>query len=740
MRQYRFALLAGIALFALILAGCGGSGGGGGAITGTTGIATTIGATTDVATNRSGGRSSDISAPLDRGALIEAFDFTTRTKLATGSVGADGKGVINLPAGKTVLVTVTGTRNKKRYRLSLIIATTTAAQTSYVAGPASTLTAEALGKYYGKGIELDTDSIQKVKDAADAYFDAHPSADVCLGGALMREGKAYGASDGINATELASVVQSVPSENELGDLPMAKNAVQQLRDATIPLEAIVSDEIPDIETVAEQTANALSQVDVAELSDSYRILTDRLGDYILPLATGSLSYNAKVYTDVMDLPVGKAYKITSALNAMETVLVDYPSANTPNVIKILRFQPDGVYTTTFQRLTQVTMKATVTCTGDSSLLYTSTFNTAIPSGADPAVSVSASFKDKYISTPLAFQGTFNVTGPRQGPYSSASLSGQLSSAEANCKGGVSVFFPSALPSGAPKGASVYKYPTRVTFSNLSASLKSGTTSGSVSGGMDIKLTPEEIDGQLRPIPTDVTLTNGAIAATTGGKTSRVSGSGAFKMSTAPGGEGMPNFIPTIFSITGFSASLNNGQITASGSISFKGRATKMGDTYTDFPTDASLTGKYANTKSGLSFDGSLDGKWTNPGDNKKYSQLQYAINAKGTLSRTNYRDIVVDLAFSTNGAGGATLNVNKLAWATQSLQGSGNGRVDDNGNVEITRLTLVYRNGVKLTLDQNMSGLVSVNDEQMGTIGKDEYGVKVSFKDKTFRYLVGGAP
>lgn len=733
MRSLRYLYPVGIVLLALILAGCGGGGGGGRTLTGGTGFVTTIGA--DAGGGEALSRDSGIVAKLDAGAVIQAFDFTTGTLLATGTIGDNGMGNINLPPGKTVAIVVTGTRGGKPYRLSTVIPTVIADNQTYIAGPAETLAAEALAeKFYAKDTVIDKDTWSGLLDTAQQLITDNPDPDMSVGGGYVA-GTAFGAADSLNPEAAADVIDGVPDIIDNG-LAKAKNAVRLINTAGVPFKVFLDEEVPDLEAVAEATANGIADVNIRAFADKYRILGDRLGELFFPAINGDYYYDGQSGVGIDDLEVGKAYKVIGD-RTPENALEDYPARNVAGVVTIVK-ENEGDTLTLTSRKNGTTWTLTEKSTADSRLNYTVILPDGVASRANPTIAASISLTDKDITTPLTLVGTVRLTGPAGGPYTTVVFTGAVTSLEVNATSQTTVKFPATVPEGAPESWDTYYYPSEITMNSLNGRFSSGGLVATVSGAYSMKMTPTVVMDNLVPMPTELTLTSAALSVSGNGKSFSMSGSGAVKCSYQEGGF-YPKIFPTEFSITNLTASLNGGQVTATGSLSAKGQIIKKDGTNSVFPTDVSLNGAYANTVSGTSFSGALTGKWDNPGDDPDLKTLQATITVQGSLKRANHQDFSADLRFATDGAGSGTLTVTKLGWTNQYLTGSATGTMNADGNgLETAELTLTNQDGVKFEMNQAFIGQVSVGAEKFGDIEQDSGAVRVNFTDDTFDYLVGG--
>lgn len=728
MKKARFLLAAAVVVAALAITGCGGGGGGGGAITGGTGVLTIIGA------DAGGGvltRSRDgvINAPLDDGAKIEAFDFTDGTKLATGTIKS-GKGRINLPAGKTVVVIVTGTRNGKQYRLSLIIPCTSQSQAEYIANPATTIAAEAIAqKFYKQGKMIDDTTWQNVLKEAQDYIDANPTADVSIGGGLIAAGKAFGEQGSINEDEFANVVAAVP--DEINDkLVKAKNAVLQIKQAGVPFKGLLNDELADIALVAQSTGKAIENANLHQYGEKYRQMAERMNYLMVPAIAGGFGIPEEILgigvrgVSIMDLEVGKAYRVVGEEDGL--LLLEQTTGAETGKVKITRVEGTTTYvlrgtpTSTSWTLVQ-------TSSADASLNYT------VALAESPTPRVNVSLRDRYVTTPLTFSGTLAIEGPTNAP-TSVTFNGTLGSAELTASGTAAVKFP-AVPQGRQEEM---RWPNEIDLALNSSKFSAGGVTSQASGTFVMKLTTElfEIGAGLPrlPLPTEISLSNASLVVNAGGHVSSVSGSGVIKLSEYESGENS-GVMPTEFTINNFSASLD-GKVTASGKLSVKGVVPDRSES-PDLPwiTDATLEGTFTNKHNGTSLTGTLTGKWNNPGSAP--NEAEGTVTATGTLKRANYEDFTVSLQIQFNGDCTADLTVTKIGWTNAYMAGTGTLTLDENGDVTQATLSLTNQAGVKFDIDQDYNGAVTIDGEEVATISKDGTAAKVTYSDDTYDYLFG---
>jgi len=460
-----------VVIVAAVLAGCGGGGGG------QPGVTLTIGGDTSPQSSRADTRAATLIAPVDPGAVVTVYDFKTGSVIKTGTIDATGFCRLDITPGLTVAVVITGTRSGKSYRLSRIIPVVPVGDTEYVVGPATTLAAEAIGeKHYRTGAAIDEGTVDVVTGLAETYVQAHTSADFSVGGGLIA-GTTFGAAGSLNATALQSIIDAVPNTID-NNLVAGKNAVQQIKEAGLPLEAILSQELPD--------ANSIFTTEVAA---KYEALAARLGKLILPSILGDLQYNASE-ASVFGLTVGQAYKVSEKVDGI-LVIADDPAHNQAGKITIIYTTipgetPAGTYKVEAVKSgSQWTV--TQTFTGDPQQLYTVTVP-EVPEtgpGANPTLTINASLKDSDFSTPLTFSGTVRAAGTDPEHYTSITLSGTLSTPQLSSSGTFQANFPASLPAGADPSSSTYGFPTAFSMSNASITGTSGGTTIRLTGSVSV---------------------------------------------------------------------------------------------------------------------------------------------------------------------------------------------------------------------------------------------------------------
>lgn len=603
-------------LLLTLLSGCGGGGGGGGGDT-TPGSALTLGADAQYAATRAATRAEAVlGAKLDAGANVTAYELATGLQVATGVLDSSGFVTLTVPSDKALIVVITGTSASKAYRLSIVLAQVPV-DAEYVADPATSITAEAVAtKFLSSGKTLAQSDIDAVQEAAVSFVTSHPDADYSVGAGPILElgsGDVAGSIDGI---ELADVIAVVPNPDTVNDkIVLAKNAVQQIKEAGIPLEAMVSQERPDVEGIF-----------TTEVSAKYDALWTRLNKLIIP-AHGNLMYNGQ-RMQTGDLTMDQAYKVTD-YNYGNPIIVDDPANNQAGQITITYETPPGempagIYTVVAKKV-GARWILTQTFSGDPQQEYV--FDTPdINLGtnpSNPSYTATASVKDSNFTTPVTFEGAISATGPDTDHYTQITFTGTLSSPNVSSSGTFQANFPSSVPSGAEIGDKTYDFPISASMSNANITVTGGGTTIALTGNISVEM------------------------------------------------------------------------------------VTFMGDYGLEIaPKNITMTGTYDNSHSGLHFNGSITGVWTN-------APTTGNVNAKGTLTlhgeltRVGHPTYYADISFALD-SGNITSDIDLRAGAN-TLQGTASGTLDVNGNLGESHMTLTNQAGVQFNLVRSPEGVVTGN-------------------------------
>ncbi|MHB0935841.1 MAG: hypothetical protein ACYDCO_22835 [Armatimonadota bacterium] len=449
MRKILVLLITLILGLAVLLSGCG-SGGDDAPMA--PGVTLEIGAETG--TGATGMTKADVSllAPLDAGATVTVSDFRTGAVIRTGTLDSEGFCPLsNITTGLTVAIVVTGSRSGVPYRLSTILANVPNSNGTVVLTPATSIAAEALAQqFYQQNQIIDTATFEQVLDAAQTYVDANPGANYSLNGTLL-QGSTFGVDGNLDESALSTVFAAVPDTVD-NDIVLAKNAVQQIREAGFTLNQMVQLPPPDFQNIFTQA-----------VIDNYNALGERLNILMLPAILGDMDYyNGSSWQygiPIMALTPGKAYKVTTNYGGYLEI-TDDSGNDTPGQVILSDNTSGTVYTLVARQTSGTTMQITQTSSGDALMQYRATVTLPIgPDESNPTVQVSISLRDAVYTTPLTFVGTINAVGADLDHYTRITYHGTLTTPEVTSNCELQANFPAAMPAGAEPGAQIYEFPT-----------------------------------------------------------------------------------------------------------------------------------------------------------------------------------------------------------------------------------------------------------------------------------------
>ena len=625
---------------AILAAGLVGCGGGGPGSSEPTGVTLTISADTEWSETRSvTSRATTMIAPLaDEGSLVVAYDYSTGLEVARGTLTL-GTCKLNVTPGLTIVVVITGKSGGKDYRLSTIIPDVPIADAEVVADPATTIAAEAIAQKHpiGSGTVLDDATFGDVLGEATAYVAANADEDFSLTGGLIG-GTAFGGAGSIVVAEIPDVVAAVPDVIN-SNLVQAKNAVQQIKEAGVPLMAMTAQEIPDAEGIFTD-----------EVIDKYKAFAAGLDESVMgTLLMGSWDSVQLDGSDVhySDIPLGRTY--TGVLSGGVLTLTD-ADADTAGRYTIVT-EVDALTRTVVAVKSgiQWTINETVS---DGSAEYSASFpDTGHEPGLNPSFTADISLKNEAFPTAVTFEGTASAVGAGKAAYTKMVFDGTLTAPDFEARGRFEVNFLSELPDKAKPDAVIYDFPT-------SASMTNASIAATDSAGNTITLT-------------------GAISAT--GTT-----------------------------------------ITESGDLG-----------HTEFrPSHFALSGTYANSKSGLGFEGSITANWTNPAasyDDEMKAEAN--VNLHGEITRGDHPPYYEDLTVTLDN--GAITSVIDLRVGGNSLKGTASATMVHE-HLPYGTLTLTNQAGVQFNLalsaSEVFSGSVKAGDPltQVATITKDGDRIRIA--------------
>lgn len=628
MRAKALLYSAGFLLLLTLLAGCGGGGGGS-----TPELAATLNLSTDtMSVSLAASSRAVVGAALDEGGIVTVYNFLTGEVIVTGTLDAQGKSTVEVPAGLTVAIVITGTQGDpaKNYRLSLVIPTVPIDGGDYTADPATSIAAEAVAqKYYGT--QIISQSVLDVATAdAQAFVTANADADFSLTGDLITgTGTDFGKDAGLGA-DLDEIVNGVPDETN--GVALAKIAVQQIKEAGVPLVAMVSLERPDVDGIF-----------TTEVTAKYKALGSRLDKLIMPALAGDLELSGSPSDrlSIFDLAVGNAYQVIGEDFGR---LVIEPNGTASGKIVITADSPPGETPAGTYRLeaskSGTTWTVTQTFTGDELQHYTVTVPEAVQDGVNPGANPSftgnISLTDSAFTTPITFNGTASAVGADPDQYTQWTFTGTLTSENVTSSGTFQANFPSTVPAGAEAWDNIYDFPTAAS------------------------------------------MTNGNITVTGGGTTIALTGNISVEMVNYTGDSGL------------------------------------------EFaPKTVSMTGTYDNSHSGLHFEGSITGNWTNAPTTGSLTAAG-TLNLDGELTRDGHPTYYADITFTLD-SGTVTSDIDLRAGAS-TLIGTATGTFTADDHLGDSSLKLTNQAGVEFNVTRSaagaIGGTVKVGSETVATIAE----------------------
>jgi hypothetical protein len=598
-------------LLLTLLAGCGGGGGGS-----TPELGATLSLSTDtMSVSLAASSRTVVGAALDEGGIVTVYNFLTKEVVATGTLDAQGKANVEVPAGLTVAIVITGTQGDpaKNYRLSLVIPTVPIDGGDYTADPVTSIAAEAIAqKYYGTQI-ISQSVLDVATAAAQAFVTANADADFSLTGDLITgTGTDFGEDAGLGA-DLDEIVNGVPDETN--GVALAKIAVQQIKEAGTPLQAMVSEEPDDINTV------------IQDLTDKYQALGERLGALIVPAIGGQLieSGSPTDRLSVFDLENGQGYSVSDIDSEGRLVLVDSDANDIAGQITIVDDSLELV-----AKLSGSTWTVTQTSSEDTSMDYVVTVpesaTTQEQPGVNPSFAGTISLEDSEFTTPITFNGTLSATGSEPN-YTRAEFNGTLTGPNVNSTGDVVVTFLSELPEGVSPDHDTIDFPSAFSITGGNVSVTDEDTTIAITGDISATLvTIVKEGGWTDTVPTDV-----SISGTYSNSSSGLNFSGSI--------EGTWSNAPT------------SGATTANGSIRMQGELTR--ESHPTYSADLQFT------KSGATISSTID---LRAGGNTLTGSGSVTLQDEGdptggSLTLTNQAGVVFSVTWDASGVPTGTVKV-----------------------------------------------------------------------------------
>lgn len=638
--RYTIAILV-LTSLVVVMAGCGG---GGGSSLNNTGVALTIGADTAVSAAIPKSRDTTIESPLDAGADVTVYNFETGTVLATGKLDANGLCTLRIPPRLTVAVVVTGQREGKPYRLSTIIPSVPTTDSTVVANPVTSLASEAIAqKAFAQNLTIDQETFDTVLAAAAEYVGNNPEADYSLEGNVFTGSAAdFGQAAGLNADEVQDVIDSVPAE-AYDRVAAAKNAVRQIQEAGLPLNAMLMQERPDIEGVFTEA-----------VAEKYSALVGRLSLLALPALFDEFYLEDESrYVGLSDLALGHVYGIESdGWRLFEITEGEYYQPEADKVVVLAYDESADVVYRAVASKSGSNWTIVQTSEVDEALEYTIVVTDieSIPA-ANPSVTLNANLVDSTLTDPIVFNGTISAVGINENSYTQITVSGQLTSDEITSGGTFQANFPATKPAGADPDQMTYEFPTSFHSENAQIAFTNGETTITLSG---------------------------RIAAT------------MVVLNTPDGPISVPNHIE--------------------------------------------LEGGYANSNSGLSFEGSIVGNWTNPGLGLNETTVVGTVVLDGNMTRAGHPTYRGTLTFGLNN--GAATCVIDLQVGTSTLVGQATAQLRADQPPSSASLELRNQSDVVFTLTAvpgGAEGEITKGGEKAADITIAGSILRIDYTDQTFQ-------
>lgn len=640
--RYTIAILV-LTSLVVVMAGCGG--GGGGSSLQDTGVAITIGADAAVSAAIPKSRDTTIESPLDAGADVTVYSFETGDVLATGKLDASGLCTLRIPPRLTVAVVVTGQREGKPYRLSTIIPSVPTTDSTVVANPVTSLASEAIAqKAFAQNLTIDQETLDTVLAAAAEYVGNNPEADYSLEGNVFTGSAAdFGQAAGLNADEVQDVIDSVPAE-AYDRVAAAKNAVRQIQEAGLPLNAMLMQERPDIEGVFTEA-----------VAEKYSALVGRLSLLALPALFDEFYLEDESrYVGLTDLALDHVYGIMPDEDWCLVEITDgtYYQPEAGKVVILAYDQSEDVVYRAVASKSGSNWTIVQTSEADAELEYTIVVTDieSIPA-ANPSVTLTANLVDSTLTDSIVFNGTISAVGADQDSYTQVTVSGQLTSDEITSGGTFQANFPATKPAGADPDQMTYEFPTSFHSENAQIAFTNGETTITLSG---------------------------RIAAT------------MVVLNTPDGPISVPNHIE--------------------------------------------LEGGYTNSNSGLSFEGSIVGNWTNPGLGLNETTVVGTVVLDGNMTRAGHPTYRGTLAFGLNN-GTATCAID-LQVGTSTLVGQATAQLRADQPPASASLELRNQSDVVFTLNAvpgGAEGEITKGGEKAADITIAGSILRIDYTDQTFQ-------
>lgn len=699
-----------------------------------------------------------IGGQLDQGAKIEVFNFQTGALITSGTIGSDGFGSVTLTPGLVVVVVITGKRDGKDFRLSLLLPSVPNGDITVVANPITTIASELIGEKFYKKSLIDSDVYEKILLEAQKWCIDHPT----VSSAITEHYMLPGGFGNIDESKFIDISAMIPATID-NSVVKGKNAIQQVREAGLPFRMLLNQETPSLRKIATAVNTAFNGDKIAAIQTNYSKIGGNLSRLMLPAIQASWEMTDAngnpiegKTPNIFKLEMGKGYRIIQHIeeygyNEYFYNLTFYPDStlDIPNQITMKMAVIGDFYTLTLKKDSNGWIMEQ-TAVVDTKLKYTLIIPT-VSLNADPIAHGLFSFTDKNLITPVTFDGTAKATGVDKNHYSRIEFNGKLTSKEFEANGEFAADFVKELPLNAYPGDKIYDYLTGFTMTNAYIQFTSIKGVAKMGGSLVVKSEILQVNDRPRSFPTDYQLNEGIMSVTINGETltDKVAlsfgGSIGVKLVNALYNTSYESIPVNFYSNAKISVESPAGDVIVEGLFNATSKQIVMKGRPTAMPNYAKLVGKYSNSDSKMAINGTIEVRLNNPTDNMTVDKANTLMTIIGDIKQGEYQPYAVNIVFSTDGNGKAICDMNTMKFGNYSLNGNGEATITLVGNeTKVSNAILVINNqdGVKVTLSQGtdnvMTGVISVDGKNVANIapGLPGNSTTITFTDGTTEVLM----
>ena len=568
-------------------------------------------------------------------ATVTVYRFDNGAVVGTGQTDANGTYHISVPEGLDVVVMAT----KGSLRLSALVADVGPQRRRADLSAASTVAAETFAVVHPMGNatqhapDLRPEDVEPVLTMAEQQLAEVTALDLSLSGGIVPQhfGSGLHLPSGSDlAPAIQAVHQAVPTAVAT-DVARAKQMVQQLRDAGASVGNAFESEL-----LAQQKMIQDEVIVSFEHTGSPLALIARV--FFDPLHVGSGSKQVSTY-DVLSLPDGEyqeqlasasagyPYELVRIGGAPTGQVIIHGAADDPNTAgKTLTVTRSGTGPLPGQP-SEVTFA--VTSATDAALDYHGSvvLSSSPQSATTTQLTLSASFKDSQVTTPVTLNGTLSGTSSLSladltaVAFTELTFSGTLTSAKVNASAGTwTMKFSDTIPSG----EMFWDYPTSWTIADLSVETKGTSKTLTLTGDLSAKFTTLSADRSRAQVTQPVATEFNFTGTYTGDTVTSFTGTVTAKWTN-----------PSLDVNTDFPA----GTVTVKGEASVSGQSkttVNLQLTSTNNPNQATLT--IAITRGTINLTGTATGQFDSNGD-----------LAQATLTLTNEDGLQIQVTTTDGG-------------------------------------------------------------------------------------------